>query len=184
MALFDKIGKTFTEAGQKAIAKTKDFADTTRLNSLINDEEKKLTNLYIQIGKLYVAQHRNDCEEAFAGALAAVAESEEKIAECQRRIQEIRRVQRCPKCGAEVSNDSAFCNSCGSPLPKNKDGFEEFIVCSGCGARVQKGMRFCTTCGKPIQALQGSSVSEKTCPTCGTSVDGDLLFCPQCGSKL
>ena len=83
MALFDKIGKTFTEAGQKAIAKTKDFADTTRLNSLINDEEKKLSNLYMQIGKLYVAQHRNDCEEAFAGALAAVAESEEKIAECK-----------------------------------------------------------------------------------------------------
>ena len=41
MAFLDKLSKTVTEASQKTLAKTKELADTSRLNSLISEEEKK-----------------------------------------------------------------------------------------------------------------------------------------------
>ena len=46
MAFLDKLSKTVTEASQKTLAKTKELADTSRLNSLISEEEKKITNQY------------------------------------------------------------------------------------------------------------------------------------------
>lgn len=59
MAFFDKIGKTVTEVSQKTIAKTKELADTSRLNTMISEEERIIANQYFQIGKLYVSIHRN-----------------------------------------------------------------------------------------------------------------------------
>ena len=38
MSIFDKIGKTVSEAGQKTIAKTKELADTSKLNSMISEQ--------------------------------------------------------------------------------------------------------------------------------------------------
>lgn len=59
MAFFDKLSKTVTEVSQKTIAKAKELADTSRLNSMISEEEKVIANQYFQIGKLYFyAQNR------------------------------------------------------------------------------------------------------------------------------
>ena len=79
MAFLDKLSKTVTEASQKTLAKTKELADTSRLNSLISEEEKKITNQYYQIGKLYVSIHRDSYEDDFSGMINAVTESEGKI---------------------------------------------------------------------------------------------------------
>ena len=40
MAFLDKLSRTVTEAGQKTLAQTKELADTSRLSSMISDEEK------------------------------------------------------------------------------------------------------------------------------------------------
>ena len=57
MAFFDNLSKKVSEAGQKTIQKTKELADTSRLNAMIADEEKAINNAYYQIGKLYVSLH-------------------------------------------------------------------------------------------------------------------------------
>lgn len=44
MAFFENLSKTVTGVGQKTIAKTKELADTSRLNSMISEEEKVITN--------------------------------------------------------------------------------------------------------------------------------------------
>lgn len=49
MAFFDKLSKTVTEVSQKTIAKAKELADTSRLNSMISEEEKVIANQYFQI---------------------------------------------------------------------------------------------------------------------------------------
>ena len=41
MAFFEKLGKTVSEASQKTIAKTKELADTSKLHSMISEEEKR-----------------------------------------------------------------------------------------------------------------------------------------------
>ena len=193
MAFFNDLGKAVSKAGQATLQKTKDFSETTRLNGLISDEEKKLDSVYFQIGKLYVSLHREDPETQFAAMLQAVTESEERIQSLKKEVEIIKGVSRCPACGAEVARGSAFCSSCGEPMPKEE--IENMIVCQVCGTRVKRGMSFCTACGNPLNTpetkvsfnMQSESTPTpeiKKCPYCGTEVQDGLLFCANCGERL
>lgn len=187
MGFFDDLGKKVSDAGQKTIQKTKEMSDTAKFNSMISEEEKKINNNYYQVGKLYVSIHGTECEEDFKGMIAAIRESETKITEYRRQIQEIKGVLHCEKCGAEVPKGVAFCSSCGTPMPQI-EGFdtENYEKCGNCGATVAKGMRFCTSCGTPM--VKNDSVeevsTERFCPSCGKKVDADSAFCAECGTKI
>lgn len=193
MAFFDKLSKTVTEASQKTIAKTKELADTSRLNSMISEQEKIITNQYFQIGKLYVSIHKDNFEDDFSGMIAAIADAEAKIRDYKKQIQDIKGVQRCEKCGAEVPNGAAFCSSCGATMPKIQvSESSDYVKCENCGTDVKKGMRFCTSCGKPMEAVIApvatepvvEAATEKTCSNCGAKVEDGLAFCTECGTKL
>ena len=151
MALFDDIGRKITQAGQKVVQKTGEMSDTSRLNVTINEEEKKIQNNYLQIGKLYTSVHRNDPEPQFASLVQSILQSEQMIQSCRAQIQKIKGVRTCSKCGAEVSAGSAFCMLCGNPMPVENEALKgKFTVCAGCGTVVSEGMRFCTNCGRPV----------------------------------
>ena len=194
MAFFDGLGKKISNAGQTAVQKTKELADSARINSAISDEEKKTNNNYYQIGKLYVAKHPADFEEDFAGMISAIRESEIKIREYRQQLQDIKGAVHCEKCGAEVANNIAFCSSCGSPMPKQSDSInnENLVKCSDCGQMVSKDMKFCTSCGKPMaDILQIQSIPQDTeqcvakkCTSCSAEITEDVAFCPECGTKL
>ena len=189
MAFFDNIGRTLSEKGQIAVKKTKDFAEVTKINSLISDEERSINNNYVQIGKLYVSKHSDDCEEEFRGFISSVKDSEKKINDYREQIQLIKGTVRCEKCGGEVSIDSSFCNSCGAPMPKRiiekKD--DNTVICVKCGGSVKKGMRFCTHCGNAMPQEINTLKIQKTmyCPGCGfeTNEEG-TKFCNSCGTKM
>lgn len=196
MAFFENLSKTVTGVGQKTIAKTKELADTSRLNSMISEEEKVITNQYFQIGKLYVSIHKDDFEDDFAGMIGAIAEAEAKIRDYKKQIQDIKGVQRCEKCGAEVPNGAAFCSSCGATMPKMQPPISaDYIKCGNCGTAVKRSMRFCTSCGKPMEEVNDASAvpvteqtvvveQDKVCPNCGAKVEDGLAFCTECGTKL
>lgn len=196
MAFFENLSKTVTGVGQKTIAKTKELADTSRLNSMISEEEKVITNQYFQIGKLYVSIHKDDFEDDFAGMIGAIAEAEAKIRDYKKQIQDIKGVQRCEKCGAEVPNGAAFCSSCGASMPKMQPPISaDYIKCGNCGTAVKRSMRFGTSCGKPMEEVSDASAvpvteqtvvveQDKVCPNCGAKVEDGLAFCTECGTKL
>lgn len=117
MAFFDDLGKKLSKAGQSAVQKTKEMADIAKLNSSISDEERRIDNSYLEIGKLYVSLHDAEHEADFDGLIAAIHESEGKIKDYQQKIKDIKGVVKCEKCGAEVPSNSAFCGSCGAPMP-------------------------------------------------------------------
>lgn len=117
MSFFDDLGKKLSQAGQSAAQKTKEIAETAKLNSQISDEEKKISDLYLQIGKLYVSLHDENHEADFDELIRSLHESENKVKECRQQIKDIKGVVVCEKCGAEVSNGAAFCSTCGAPMP-------------------------------------------------------------------
>lgn len=160
MALFDGLSRKASEVSAKAVQKTKEFSEATRINALISEEEKKINNNYYQIGKLYFSLHISDSEPAFSGMVDSIIASEKKISDYRIQVQEIRGIQKCEKCGAEVMKGVAFCGACGTPVPKAEVALPDgYIKCDGCGKLVQKGMRFCTVCGKTIVDL--SAAQEK-----------------------
>lgn len=154
MAFFDDLGKKISQAGQSAVQKTKDMTDIARINSAISDEEKKVSNNYHQLGVLYVAKHPADYESDFAELIAGIKASEGKISDYKQQIQNIKGVTRCEKCGAEVSNNAAFCAACGAPVPKPAQSEPEVAYCPACGAMVAKNAKFCAACGTPMPNQQ------------------------------
>lgn len=152
MGFFDDLGKRVTNAGQRAVQKTQEMSDVARLNSMITQNQSKINDMYYQIGKLYVSIHKNDAEKDFIGMVSAVRELEQQNDEYRIKIQDVKGVQRCPGCGAEVPKEAAFCNFCGTAMPKNEfnEALADEVQCPNCGAMVKKGMRFCTCCGQSM----------------------------------
>lgn len=190
MPFWDNLSKKATETTAKAMQKAKDFSDITRLNGQISEEETKINNAYLAIGRLYVEVHSGDAEPQFSTWISSIQESQSKINTYRRQVQDIKGVQRCEKCGAEVAAGSAFCNSCGAPMPKVEvTAPQNGISCKNCGAMVQPGMKFCTSCGTHVDSEPGSTDNEeapveRVCPSCGAKVQGDSAFCTECGAKL
>lgn len=196
MAFFDDLGKKLSQAGQTAVQKTKEMTDIARLNGAIAEQERKVSDTYFEIGKLYVLKHPEDYENDFAVMIAALKESEEKIKDFRQQIQDIKGVVRCETCGAEVANNVAFCSSCGAKIVANSNAEhdENLIRCSGCGVMVDKNVKFCISCGKQLSAVQQEVTSEsdiaagpiKTvniCSNCGAEMADNTVFCTQCGNK-
>ena len=166
MAFFDDLGKKLTSVSQTAVQKTKDVADIAKINAEISELERTANHLYFQIGKLYVAKHTADYESDFAGMICSVIEAERKIAECRQRIQDIKGVVCCEKCGAEISAGSAFCSFCGAPSPRRttSTNAQDLEKCASCGAMIPRGTRFCTACGKPMLRDAVPPVSAEQAP--------------------
>lgn len=190
MPFWDNLSKKATETTAKAMQKAKDFSDITRLNGQISEEEAKINNAFLAIGRLYVEVHSSDAEPQFATWISSIRESQGKIDTYRRQVQDIKGVQRCEKCGAEVAAGSAFCNSCGAPMPKVEVAApQNGIACKNCGAIVQPGMKFCTSCGTPVDEAPSqpeaiSESTEKVCPNCGSVSKDNSAFCTECGTKL
>lgn len=199
MGFFDDLGKKVTDAGQKTVQKTKEMSEIARINSLISQNESRVNNTYYQIGKLYVSIHGDDNEEEFAGMVATAIELEQQISTYRKQIQDIRGVQCCEKCGAEVPAGVLFCSSCGAPMPKieNQEPIGDCVRCSSCGTLVKKGMRFCTACGQTMTKPGAVSITaaeksfatiergaERVCTKCGAKVTDDSDFCSECGNRI
>ena len=194
MSFFDNLGRKASETTSKALQKAQELSETMRLNSLISEEETVIDNTYYQIGKLYVSLHGRDGEEAFAVMPAAISEAEQKIRAYRTQLQDVKGVQRCAKCGAEVERGVAFCSACGAPMPGAETVVtEDSVRCESCGTMVKRGMRFCTACGKPMEMLAAPEAAkpaeageneEKVCPNCGAKMEAGSAFCAECGTKV
>lgn len=182
MAFFDDLGKKISQAGQTVAQKTKDVTEVARLNGAILDEEKKINSNYNEIGKLFVKKFSDTDDAEFAALVSLIKESEEKIANYRRQVQDIKGVVRCDKCGAEVANGMAFCSACGNAMPIKKAASENTSVCKVCSAVLPAGTRFCAACGASVE--QAGPVQKKVCPVCGVEVANDSSFCTACGAKL
>ena len=203
MAIWESLSKKASETTAKVMQQTKNFAETTKLNGMVTEEEKRIDNIYYHLGKRYASIYRENPAPEFAEMIAAIIASEEKIAQYKVQIQELKGVVRCEKCGGEVAKGAAFCNSCGAPIVVPEPPVPDtHVKCSGCGALIEKSMRFCTSCGKPMSAPVpqvapvaapeaapapqpvAEQPAQTLCANCGKVLPPDVVFCTECGAKV
>lgn len=121
MNVFDKIGKTLSdagktaaEAGKDAADKAKNFAEVTKLNHQISQCESRMRDVYIEIGKKFYDEHKNAPSEEYEGLFVQIANENMNIANIRAQVSRIKGVIYCPSCGAENSAENIFCCKCGA----------------------------------------------------------------------
>lgn len=185
MAFMDMIGKKIAQTGQETVQKTKNMAESVKLSSMVADEEKKIYQLFSEIGKTYFQTHRSDSESAFTSYILQIEEAQQRINTYSERIKWLKGIVKCPSCGGEVSIDASFCNTCGARLPQAAMSVsKEMVACPKCGALQAKETAFCTNCGGRMEENQAKGESTVVCPNCGKQLPCGAQFCSGCGGKL
>lgn len=155
MAFFEQIGKRLTDAGQGVAQQTKNFTDVTRLNGMISEKERKISQLYSSLGQSYYEAHKSDSEADERRKIEEINTLFAEIAQCRESIKQIKGVVKCPNCGAEVALTAAFCNACGAKISHGAEteqtAADRTQICPNCHAPVESGNIFCNHCGTKLR---------------------------------
>lgn len=101
---------------QSAISKSKEVAGITKLNVEIGTLNQNLKNIHTEVGK-YVLENGLLTEDATVAEWASKAAAIKADIEADtERIKNLKNVNTCPGCGAEVSKTSKFCPKCGAAI--------------------------------------------------------------------
>jgi rRNA maturation endonuclease Nob1 len=177
MAFFEDLGKKITDAGQNLTQQTKNFADVTQLNGAISEAEKKITQIYTSLGQIYFENNKDDATVDGANFIADIKTLKAEIQANRDKINEIKGIVKCDKCGADVPSTSAFCSSCGNKIVvpvATPVATPSGRVCPNCNAIVAEGHMFCNSCGTKLEAAPAAPVTPVTPAEPATStVEGE-----------
>lgn len=156
MDFFEQIGRKITNAGQNVAQQTKNFADISQVNSIISENQKKISQSLLELGEMYYGSHKDDSSAEFYEIITEINKLYFEIEQKQEKIKQIKGVVKCPQCGADVVPNAAFCNVCGSKIKREtaeaaKD--ESQIYCPVCQAVVDPADSFCNHCGTKLKKL-------------------------------
>lgn len=162
---------------------------------MISDEEKRINNLYAQIGKQYFELHFEAPEPSLQSFVLEIKEAKIKIEDYSEQVKKLKGIVRCPNCGGDVQYGAPFCSSCGTRMePSVKQapaGNNNVKRCVSCGSPISDGCAFCTHCGTKVEEppivepkTEIQPVTAKVCPNCNAEVADDSAFCMNCGTKL
>ncbi|MDY2727230.1 MAG: zinc ribbon domain-containing protein [Anaerostipes faecalis] len=154
MAFFEQIGKKITNAGQNVAQQTKNFTDVTQLNSAISEREKKISQLFLNVGQMYYEAHKHDPEAQYQEDITEISNLYSEIAQSQEKIKQIKGVVKCPQCGADVPLNAAFCNACGARIERGSAAETNggvHKICPVCHSTVDPEDSFCNHCGAKIE---------------------------------
>lgn len=155
MDFVDQINKL----GKDVYSKTRDMGEIVKLNAAITEQNSQLDRLYQALGREVwqdddfrevIVKVYPDLSDSIKGCLS-------RISEYQARIKGLKRVTKCPACGAENTQDAVFCSGCGRRLAEAENAKKEKRICPACGAQLQfSDALFCTSCGTELQSQTGT----------------------------
>lgn len=126
--------------------------EIARWESKISETEHVIREIYGDIGEKYCELHADDAESALASMIHDVKGRKELIKEYRGRINELKGIIVCDKCGAELKNTATFCTECGNKIKKNAESAPSgFITCKNCNSFLEAGAKFCSVCGYKVE---------------------------------
>ncbi|MCL1917580.1 MAG: hypothetical protein FWG14_04580 [Peptococcaceae bacterium] len=135
MDLLDKIGRKISQTSQDVAQKTKNMAETMRLNTMISDEEKNINKAFHQIGTLYFETYGENPDQLFVQLIDSINDSKAKIDLYSEQVSKIKgsgapaNTTSEPE-AAPVENE-ASCGECGPALTP------EALYCAYCGSKIE-----------------------------------------------
>ena len=178
MAFLDKL----TDIAKNAKSGAEDLVETTKLNSRISEEQKKITRIKQQLGQFIWEQYAAGTEALPQGAVdlcRQIDAANEQIANLNLQINLIKSQANASKAAPTPAAQSE------EPAPYGR--------CFSCGAPLGEGARICSVCGTavpqqpvedPVVDVEEMTPTSRICPNCGQEVSAAANFCNVCGTKL
>ena len=112
---FSKITKSLSESASSVVQKSNELIAVSALNGEINNEEKKKNMIYTAIGKVVYNSFIDKAElsDEIRHKCEAIIEHDEKIKMIMEKIINVKRIKKCPNCGADMNINVTFCPDCG-----------------------------------------------------------------------
>lgn len=114
--LFNKIGEKLSAAGADVTQKAKDASAVISLKNKIREEENKEKLIYQEIGRKYFEAHKADEDDPYIADIQSVFAAKAGIETLRDQLKEIKGVEFCPACGAEIDKNTIFCPKCGNKV--------------------------------------------------------------------
>ena len=148
MAFFDRVSRQITATGQNVSQQAKNLAEITKLNGQASSIDKELSERYQALGQAYYERHKNDPTAELSNMINEIAALNADLAQIKERVKQIKGIEKCPQCGADVPRDAAFCSACGYKMIAKPSAGKQF--CVHCGTELEIGSLFCTNCGMRV----------------------------------
>ena len=111
MAFMDQIGQKLANIGQNLSQQSNNLANVTRISNDINENQRKITQLYATIGKAYYERHKSDPGAEEFECIAEINLLLAEIAEQENRMEQMKGTGKCAECGADtlfIARDGSF----------------------------------------------------------------------------
>ena len=109
--------------------KTSNFVDITKLNIALSDTDKKIAEIYEEIGKTVYQKYCDDepITDDFSELCEAIDEFVSEKETIKAQIAELKKSIPCPECGQNNDKENEFCAKCGAKLKKADDDDDKVI---------------------------------------------------------
>jgi predicted amidophosphoribosyltransferase len=177
------------------LSKTKSLAEVSKINGEISTEERRIRKLYQKLGQDYFELYKDiePKDSALSECMDEIQKSLSYLKTLTENIDAMKRINRCPHCGAEASFEMAYCSNCGEKLPEVAPTLtDDKLICPVCHREVNPELAYCTFCRISLRQDSASSDDEgealadvlKVCPNCGILLSASDEVCPDCGFIL
>ncbi|MBQ7717802.1 MAG: zinc ribbon domain-containing protein [Clostridia bacterium] len=118
MDVITSIKETLGKAIKTGVDKSNEIVEITKLKFALSDIESDISKLMRDIGEsVYEAYKENkEPDEEINANCALIAEKYEQAEEMRAKINELKKLTQCPKCGCAMDKDAQFCSKCGEKL--------------------------------------------------------------------
>lgn len=114
LEFLNKMSGSLASAGKDLGKVAKNAGEVMRLQNEIRANEAKIQEHLLEIGKRYYAMIKENPAEEYVYLVGCVRKLEERIADDQESLNNLRRIKVCPECGAQLAPDAVMCASCGT----------------------------------------------------------------------
>ena len=111
---FSSKGKEFSEKGKAAAQRAKDVAEIAKLSTKAGQLEGKIKTWYQVIGEKVYQSEKAEAFSELEVEFNMITEAFAEIGKIRKQIADLKGVQICPGCSAEIDVEACFCPKCGT----------------------------------------------------------------------
>ncbi len=131
------IFSSLKDSGKNAVQRTREMAEISRINSTISGLQKEMNKCYCDLGEQMVNRCVKENVQMDNANVKRVIEIRAQIESLQLQQARLRGVVTCPNCHSEVDASAAFCNVCGTEMPRIQvQPPADAAVCPSCGGEM------------------------------------------------